>query len=86
MIIVKEEKLEEAWVLFRNSGVKVTKDANRYLGLALGFEASVQDMLKREVRRWLETMKKQSDMANIQPHAVYAAFVHGIRNQTLNLG
>ena len=81
VIIVKKEKLEEARALFRNSGVKVTTDANRYLGSALGSEASVQDMLRREVRKWSGTMKKLSDMANIQPHAAYAAFVHGIRNQ-----
>ena len=81
VIIVKKEKLEEARALFRNSGVKVTTDANRYLGSALGTEASVQDMLRREVRKWSGTMKKLSDMANIQPHAAYAAFVHGIRNQ-----
>ena len=81
MIIVKKEKLEEARALFRNSGVKVTTDANRYLGSALGTEASVQDMLRREVRKWSGTMKKLSDMANIQPHVAYAAFVHGIRNQ-----
>ena len=81
MIIVKEEKLEEARALFKNSGIKVTTDANRYLGSALGSEASVQDMLKREVRKWSGTMKKLSDMANIQPHPLYAAFVHGIGNQ-----
>ena len=69
MIIVKKEKLEEARALFRNSGVKVTTDANRYLGSALGSEASVQDMLRREVRKCSGTMKKLSDMANIQPHA-----------------
>ena len=56
----------------------MTTDAKRYLGSALGSEASVQDMLKREVRKWSGTMKKPSDMANIQPHAAYAAFVHGI--------
>ena len=81
MIIVKKKKLEEAQALFRNSGVKVTTDANRYLGSAFGSKASLQDMLRREVRNWLGTMKKLSDIANIQPHAAFAAFVHGICNQ-----
>ena len=31
--------------------------------------------------KWSGTMKKLSDIAKIQPHAAYAAFVHGIRNQ-----
>ena len=81
VIIVKKEKLEEAQALFRNSGVKVTTDASRYLGSALGSEASVQIILRTEVRKWSGTMKKLLDIANIQPHAAYAAIVHGIRNQ-----
>lgn len=81
VLIVKKEKMDEAQALFDGTGLKVTTDANRYLGSALGSEESAQDMLRREVKKWSESIKELSNVAKIQPHAAYAAFVHGIRNQ-----
>ena len=67
--------------LHDGSGVKVTTDASKYLGSVLGSEDAVQDMLRREVRKWSECIKELSNIAQTQPHAAYAAFVHGVRNQ-----
>ena len=81
VLIVKKEKFDEAQALFDGSGVKVTTDASKYLGSVLGSEDAVQDMLRREVRKWSECIKELSNIAQTQPHAAYAAFVHGVRNQ-----
>lgn len=58
-----------------------TTDTNRYLGLPLGSKDSAQDMLRREDKKWSESIKELANIAKIQPYAAYAAFVHGIRNQ-----
>ena len=81
VLIVRKEKFDEAQALFDGSGVKVTTDASKYLGSVLGSEDAVQDMLRREVRKWSECIKELSNIAQTQPHAAYAAFVHGVRNQ-----
>ena len=59
----------------------MTTDANRYLGSALGCEDSTQDVLRKEIKKWSESIQELSKIAKIQPHAAYAAFIHGIRNQ-----
>ena len=38
-------------------------------------------MLRREDKKWPESIKELANIAKIQPYAAYAAFVHGIYNQ-----
>ena len=66
--------------LFQDSGINVTTDVCRYLGSSLGSE-SIQEMLTREVQKWVDSTKELSKVAATQPHAAYAAFVHGVCNQ-----
>ena len=80
VLIVKQDKLEDAQTLFQDSGIKVTTDVCRYLGSSLGSEG-IQEMLTREVQKWVDSIKELSKVAATQPHAAYAAFVHGVCNQ-----
>ena len=63
VLIVKKEKLDEAQALFTSSGIKVTTDANRYLGSALGCEDSAQDVLRKEIKKWPESIQELSNIA-----------------------
>lgn len=69
MLIVKKEKLDEAQASFDGTCVKVTTEANRYLGSPLGSEDSAQDMLRKEIKKWSESIKELSKIAKIQPYA-----------------
>ena len=81
VLVVKEEKLQEADFIFGACGVKVTTIVSKYLGSTLGSKDSVHDMLRREVEKWSDCMKELSNVAKLQPHAAYTAFVHGVSNK-----
>ena len=77
LIVKDESKLSEAETIFRDSPLKITTAGKRHLGAALGTNDYKTSYMTEKVDEWSVRMKKLSEMARSQPHAAYAAYIHG---------
>ena len=77
LIIKNETKLEEAETIFQNSPIKITTAGKRHLGAALGTHDFKVSYMTEKVEEWCVKMKTLAGIAKSQPHAAYAAYIHG---------
>ena len=80
-LIVKEESLSHAQDVFRGSGVQITKEGNQHLGVAVGSNSFREKYVKDKVATWIEEIDRLTSIAKSQPHAAYAAFMHGLASK-----
>ena len=64
--------------IFRDSGGCISVEGKRHLGAALGSPSFVASFVTQKVSLWKQELTILSDISVTQPHAAYAAFVHGI--------
>ena len=76
-LVVKQEHLSKAEKLFADLGVQITSAGRPYLGGAIGCPDFVRGYLDGLVEEWIEHLERLTTFAVSQPHAAYAAFVHG---------
>jgi len=81
ILLVKEAFLEEATELFRETGIEITVTGTRYLGGALGTDAFRQEFIEKAVEEWCQQVRRLAQLAETQPHAVYATLVHGMMSK-----
>ena len=48
-LIVKKEKLEEAKIMFKNTGLNITSEGRKHLGAAVGSEAFKESYVKKKI-------------------------------------
>ena len=77
LIVKDESKLEEAEAEFRNSPIRITTAGKRHLGAALGTNDFKISYMTEKVDEWCEKMRSLAEIAKSQPHAAYAAYIHG---------
>ena len=77
-LVVKQEYLPKAEKLFADLGVQITSAGRRYLGGAIGGPDFVSGYLEGLIQEWLEHLELLTTFTVSQPHAAYAAFVHGL--------
>ena len=63
--------------LFDGTGIKFTTSGKRHLGAALGSIDFRKKYASEKVTEWCKEIEKLTEFAISQPHAAYAAFVHG---------
>ena len=76
-LITKEHHLSQASDLFMGSGVNITPQGRPYLGAALGSEKFCEQFIASKVSEWNEELTLLAKIATTQPHASFAAFIHG---------
>ena len=76
-LVVKQEYLPKDEQLFADLGVQITSAGRRYLGGAMGCPDFVRGYLEELIQEGLEHLERLTTFAVSQPHAAYAAFVHG---------
>ena len=76
-LITKEAHLSQAMELFKDSEVNITSQGRPYLGAALGSEGFCEQFVTRKVAEWSEELLQLANVATTQPHATFAAFIHG---------
>ena len=69
--------MEEAKTIFKNSPINITIDGKRHLGAALGTDEFKITYMTDKVNEWCKKMKSLAEIAKLQPHAAYAAYIHG---------
>ena len=77
-IVLKDPtKLEQCQKTFQESPIQITCEGKRHLGAAIGSEQYKNEYIDEKVSKWTNTIISLSKIAESQPHAAYAAFVHG---------
>ena len=77
MILKNRDLFEEAREVFKDTSIKFTLEGKRHLGAALGSTEFRKDYAGEKVKIWCDEIKKLSKLAETQPHAAFAAFIHG---------
>ena len=77
-LVVKEQYLKHAQLLFANTCVNVTTDGWPHLGAAIGSTAFVAQYISNKITTWIRELKLLSSFAITQPHAAYSAFTPGL--------
>ena len=77
-LVVKPEHEDTAREAFADTDVNITTQGKRHLGAALGSKTSTEECVSQKVQEWTRQILKLSEVAIFQPHAAYAAYVHGL--------
>ena len=84
-MVVKKERFEEAQAVFDGTGVNVTQEGKRYLGVSLGTKAFTGNFVSEKVLKWTKEIEVLSTFAVSQPHAAYACYTHGLSSKLMDL-
>ena len=80
-VLAKPQYAEAAKEIFRDTGVVVSAEGERYLGGAIGTCTFIRQFIERRVEQWVKELKNLCKIAETQPHAAYAAFTHGLSSR-----
>ena len=78
--IVKLTFLQEATVLFAETGVQINMESNRYVGAAIGSIQFICDYMQQKCEGWQAELTSLVMIAKSQPQATYSAFTQGLRH------
>ena len=70
--------MDEAVKIFGDTAVQITSQGQRHLGAAIGTSSFAEEYVTLKVEKWTAEISALSTLAQSQPHAAYAAFVHGV--------
>ena len=76
-LITKDALLDEAKEMFIDTEVRITSQGRPHLGAPLGSQEFVKHFIAEKVNQWTDELSLLVDAAKTQPHAAFAAFVHG---------
>jgi len=94
-LVCKEDCHSDATTLFSSTDVNVTTEGcpstdfnvttegHPYLGAAIGSATYIQEFVYEKVTGWSEEIIQLAKFAQVQPHAAYAAFTHGLSSHWL---
>ena len=82
-LVVKEQYLTHAQMLFANTCVNITADGRPYLGAAIGSTNYITQYVSCKISTWVHDLQLLSSFAVTQPHAAYSAFTHGLISKWL---
>ena len=85
VLIIKPELYANVVELFCGSGVIVTKDGQRHLGVVIGTEEFKEKYDGEKVPEWVKEVVVLSDMARTEPHAAYSTFTHAWLTTTMDI-
>ena len=80
-LIVKKQYLEIANQIFDGAGIKITSTGKRHLGAVIGNEAFKEEYVSEKIEEWVSEVESLAEIALIEPHAAYAAYVHGYQHK-----
>ena len=77
LILKDPNRVGEAQALFEDAPINVTTEGKRHLGAVLGTDEFKNSYINNKVEEWCKRMQKLTEIAKSQPHAAYAAYIHG---------
>lgn len=76
-LVTKDSLLDKAKEIFLDTEVRITSQGRPHLGAPLGSQEFIEQFIADKVERWIDELSLLVDIAKNQPHAAFAAFVHG---------
>ena len=80
-LVTKEECHPTAATGFEGTNISVTSSGRPYLGAALGTASYTDHLVAEKIAQWAGEVSLLSAVAITQPHAAYAAFIHGLSSK-----
>ena len=80
-LIVKEDMLDDAKVLFDDTNINITTSGRPYLGSFVGSDGGKAQYIQELIQTWVEQLDTLSIIARSEPQAAYAAFVSGFQHK-----
>ena len=80
-LIVKEEYLDVAKDLFRETNIQISKEGERHLGDVIGSEDFKKQHIEQMIKKWSDELTLLTEIAVTQPQAAYACFVSGYQHR-----
>ncbi|XP_066919036.1 uncharacterized protein [Clytia hemisphaerica] len=80
-LIVKEEYLDEAEEIFRETNIQVSKDGERHLGAVIGSINFKDRYCKEIVDKWCKELTLLSEIAVTQPQSAYTCYTSGYQHR-----
>ena len=77
-ILTKPHTAESAKEIFKDTGISILTEGEKYLGGALGSIPFILQFMERKVQGWVDELNTLSAIAKTQLHAAFAAFTHGL--------
>ena len=72
------EVTHQAKDLFKDTGVQIRTDGQRYLGAALGSTEFKTIYVKEKIAKWVEDIEQLSEIANEEPQIALSAYTKGL--------
>ena len=79
--MVKEEHEKSTEEVFGDTDIHITTHGKRHLGAALGSNTFTEEYVNDKVQGWTKDIMNLAEVASSQPHAAYAAYVHGLSSR-----
>ena len=76
-LVVKDKYVAAARLAFSGTGIVISADGQRHLGAAIGHRDYTATYVTSKVQAWCNDVKRLAEVADIFPHAVYAALLMG---------
>ena len=77
-LVVKQEHEDSAREVFADTDVRITTHGKRHLGATLDSKTFTEEYVNDKVQGWTKDIMNLAEVASSQPHAAYAAYVHGL--------
>ena len=85
LLLVKPSLVAEASQIFSGTGIRVVTGCTKYLGSVIGETEPIKEHLQTRVIEWSDELKRLVEIAKTEPHAAYAALIHGLRGRWIYL-
>ena len=77
LILKDPSKLDQVKETFSNTQIKITVEGKRHLGAVVGNDDFRKHYIDEKVDGWCSEIEKLAKFAETQPHAAFAAYIHG---------
>lgn len=80
-MIVKEQYVEKANELFRNTNIQITTRGERHLGAVIGSDDYKSEYCNKMVNQWVQELSMLSRIAITQPQEAYTCYISGYQHR-----
>ena len=79
VMIVKEDSVQEAEMMFESSDIQITTAGSNYLGASIGNGTFKQAFVEEKVEQWKAELENLAQIAASQPQSAYSILMHSLQ-------
>ena len=81
LLIDKDHELQKAFWIFAGTGIKITLDGRRHLGVVIGTNENKNKSIEEKIDEWCKEIKILSTIAATEFHAAFTGFVFVLKHR-----